>query len=211
VICTRDAIDHLAGRIERAYRRRNRRWIAPPVSGEVWEVAASRLLEASGGGLEIPIDPELFVAVLASGGTSPNPWTELTQRSSRVRYRKAVRLIIGQLRRELKAELQRARRRLSGDGDLEEFLDDPRVGISPLACYILAFRAGRHDLILEHRAAAQEQHRSCPLYRPASRPFLPSRAYPDPDLESHSPIIGQDELQFSLNRSTPPPAYGRPW
>jgi hypothetical protein len=198
VIRSRDAIDHLAGRIELAYRRRNPRWTCLSPSQEVWDQAATKLLDASLGGPDVPIDPELFVAVLAPGGISPNPWAELTQRTSRTRYLKAVRLIIGRLRRELRDELRLAERRISSSNGLEEFLDDARVLISPLTRYILAFRAGRFDLVLKHREPAQGQHRSCPLYRQASRRFLPDHAYPCSEAEADSPI-GQETLQFSLN------------
>jgi hypothetical protein len=198
VIRTGDAIDHLAGRIERAYRRRNPRWTSLAPTQGVWNLAAMRLLDASMGGPNIPIDPELFVAVLAPGGTSPNPRVELTQRTSRIRYLKAVRLIIGRLRRELRTELRLAERRIASSKGLEETLDDERELISPLTRYILAFRAGRFDLVLKHRESAQAQHRSCPLYRQASSRFLPDHAYPCSVSEADSPI-GQEAMQFSLN------------
>ncbi len=199
MICTQAAIHHLAIRIERAYRRRNRGWKGLGPSQGVWESAASTLLAVSDDSPNLPIDPELFVAVLAPGGISPDPWTELTQRSSQTRYLRALRLIIRRLRRELRAELRLAECRLAGGMSFDELLDDGRERISALTRYLLAFRAGRFDLVLKHRAAAQRQHRSCPLYRLASRSFLPNHAYPCSDFEADSHTIGQDSLSFSLN------------
>lgn len=196
---SRDAIHQFASRIERAYLRRNPDWTRFGQNQGVWESAALRLFEASAETPHLPIDPELFVAVLAPGGISPDPWTELTQRSSKTRYIRALRSIIGRLRRELKAELRLAECRLTGGRGLEELLDDRKDRISALTRYILAFRAGRFDLVLKHRAAAQGQHRSCPLYRLAARSFLPNHAYPciEPSTEFHT--IGQEDMQFSLN------------
>jgi hypothetical protein len=199
VICTRDAIDQLADRIERAYRRRHPRLVIVGACLEVWELAATRLLEASVASPNVPIDPELFVAVLATGGNSSDPWTELTPKSSQSRYIKAVRKIIGRLRRELAAELRLAECRIAGGMSLDDLVDDGSDRISSLTRYILAFRTGRFDLVLKHRSAAQRQHRSCPLYRPASRPFLASSTYPCSDFVSDSPSNGQEALQFSLN------------
>jgi hypothetical protein len=199
VICTQDAINNLADRIERAYCRRKPRLMIVNARLEVWEQAATRLLEASVAAPYVPIDPELYVAVLATGGNPSDPWSELTPKSSRARYIKAVRQIIVRLRRELAAELRLAECRLAGGMRLDDLLADGNDRISSLTRYILAFRAGRFDHVLNHRSAAQRQHRSCPLYRPASRPFLPSSTYPCSDFASDSPSIGQEVMQFSLN------------
>jgi hypothetical protein len=199
VICTRDAIGQLADRIERAYRRRNPRMVIVGASLGIWELAAARLLGASVIDPNVPIDPEFYVAVLAVGGNSPDPWAELTPRSSRTRYIKAVRLIIGRLRRELRSELRLAECRLIGGMSLDDLLADGNDRISSLTRYILAFHAGRFDLVIKHRAAAQRQHASCPLYRQASRPFFPNGTYPCSDVATDSHSIGQESLQFSLN------------
>jgi hypothetical protein len=199
VICSRDAIEHLASRIERAYLRRNPRWRSFGADQGVWQSAASRLLEASIDSPNLPIDPELFVAVLAPGGSSPDPWTELTQRSAQTRYLKALRQIIGRLARELRAELRLAECRLSGGMGLDDLIADRKDRISALTRYILAFRAGRFDLVFKLQAAAQAQHRSCPLYRQASRTLLPNHAYPYCASEAEHLHFGQDALQFSLN------------
>jgi hypothetical protein len=199
VTCSRDAIDQLAGRIERAYRRRNPSLAIDGASAEVWELAALRLLDAAVAASYVPIDPELYVAVLAPGGDSPEPWAELTAKGSRTRYIRAVRRIIGQLRRELAGELRLAECRLMGGMSLDDLLNDGRDRISSLTRYILAFRAGRFDLVLKHRSAAQRQHGSCPLYRQASRSFFPNRTYPCSSFEADSSMIGQEAMQFSLN------------
>ncbi len=199
MICSQDAIDHLASRIERAYRRRNPGWSSFGPNRGIWESAASRLLEISIDSPQLPIDPELFVAVLTPGGIAPDPWSELTQRSSRTRYLKALRSIIKRLRRELKSELRLAECLLAGGMDLDELLDDRWDRISPLTRYILAVRGTRYDLVLRLRAAAQAQHRSCPLYRQASRSLMPTHAYPSPVSGIDPHPVGQDLVQFSLN------------
>ena len=181
MICSQDAIGLLAIRIEHAYRRRYPRWLAVGLTPGVWESAASRILEASERCPNIPIDPELYVAVQAPGGPTPNPWAELTQSRSLRRYLKSLRTIIGQLRKELKNEVQRAESRFLRGLTLDQVLAEEGSRISALTCYILAYRAGRHDLSVKHRAAAENQHRSCPLYRLASRSLLPGHAYPSAD------------------------------
>jgi len=198
VFCNRDAINELASRIERAYRRRHPRWSGPSSTSGIWVLAALKLLEASGACQEAPTDPELFVAVLASGGNSPNPWIELTQQSSRTRYISAVLSIVKRLGRELKRELRLADRLLLASQEVETVLNDQTIPISSLTRYIVAFRAGRTDLVIAFRQAARNQHDSCPLYRLASRPFLPDDAYPCLNSDPGT-FVGQNMLQFSLN------------
>jgi hypothetical protein len=110
VICSQDAIRQLAVRIEHAYSRKYPKWLPIGLTPGVWESASARLLEASNRGANIPIDPELFVAVQARNRLAPDPWAELTQQRSLNQYIKALRRIIGQLRRELKGEVRRSRR-----------------------------------------------------------------------------------------------------
>ena len=195
MICSQDAIDLVATRIESAYRRRYPRWLAIGLTPGVWESAASRLLEASAERPKVPIDPELYVAVQPRAGHTPDPWAELTQRRSLQRYRKSLRLIIGQLRKELKSEVQRAESRFLRGMSLEEVLAEEESRISPLTRYILAYRAGRHDLSKKHRVAAENQHRSCPLYRLAARSLLPGHAYPSSDPACKA----REFAAFSLN------------
>jgi hypothetical protein len=54
--------------------------------------------------------------------------------------------------------------------------------LSALGLYITAQRAGRPDLADRLRLGAIEQHRGCPLYRPATRTLLPVELYPVDDL-----------------------------
>ncbi len=196
-----DAIEHLSGRIERAYLRRNPRWSVLVLGRDraVWDSAASRLLGASSRCPDLPVDPELFVAILAPGRVAPDPWAELTQRGAQTRYLKAVRRIINRLRRELESELRLAEGRINKGMTLDELLDLEEERISPLTRFILAYRAGRYDLVLKHIAAAQAQHRSCSLYREASRTLLPDRAYPGPGSEADTHFVGRESVQFSLN------------
>ena len=195
MICSQDAIGLIAARIERAYRRRYPRWLAIGLTPGAWESAASRLLEASSERPSIPIDPELYVAVQAGGGLTPDPWAELTQRRSSRRYLTALRRIIGQLRKELSVEVRLAESRFLRGTSLDQVLAEEEGRISPLTRYILAYRAGREDLSSRHRAAAEDQHRSCPLYRLASRSLLPGHAYP----EAEPAWKGQEFAAFSLN------------
>ncbi len=195
MISTQIAIDQLASRIERAYRRHHPRWRAIGLTPGVWESAASRLLEAGEAGPHIPIDPELFVAAQPRRGSRRDPWAELTQLGSIRHYKKALRRIVRQLRDELRAEVRRADRRLLQGIALEQVLTRESSRISPLARYILATRAGRADLSCQIRPAAEVQYRACPLYRLAWVAFLPGHDYPSVDraLASHEPA------PFSMN------------
>jgi hypothetical protein len=198
VIRSRDAIDQLADRIERAYLRRNPGWTDQDRDREVWDSAASRLLSVSSRRPNLPIDPELFVAVLTPGRNAPDPWAELTLPAARTRYLKAVRRIVGRLRRELESELKLAGCRLRGGMALDDLLDDGEDRISPLTRYILAYRSNRYDLILRFMGMAQAQHRSCPLYLQASRTLLPGRAYPA-RLVGDTGTVGLKSYPFSRN------------
>jgi hypothetical protein len=198
VISSQDDIEQLADRIERAYRRRYPSWNSVGLTPGVWDSAAARLLEAADLEPAIPIDPELFVAVQVKGEIRHDPWAELTQACSLRRYLRALERIIGQLREELVREVRRAESRLLRGMTLDQLLVAEVSRISPLTLYILAHRAGRHDLSTRLRSEAEGQHRSCPLYLLASRSLLPAHAYPlDPGNDS---ARGDSELvAFSLN------------
>lgn len=199
VICSQDSISEIAARIETAYRRKYPRWVCVGLTPGVWESAASRLLGATRCGSGVPVDPELFVAVQARGRLSPDPWSELTQRTSIGRYIRMLRQIICQLQRELRSEVRRAECRLHRGLTLDQVLAEEGGRLSPLACYILAHRAGRADLSSRHRPSAENQHRSCPLYRLASRSLLPSHAYPACELEANRTLRKLDFATFSVN------------
>lgn len=178
VITSQDAIGQLADRIERAYHRRFPGWSSAGLTPGVWESAASRLSESGDVEPAIPIDPELFVAVQVARDGLRDPWAELTQQQALRCYLRAVRRIVGQLREELRREVRLAEGRLLRGVTLDQLLATKAARISPLTFYILAHRAGRLDLSLMIRREAAGQDRSCPLYRLASRSFLPSHAYP---------------------------------
>jgi hypothetical protein len=199
VIRSQDAVGQIAVRIERAYRRLYPGWVPVGLTPGVWESAAARLLEGPGVARGTPVDPELYVAVQVRRRHSPDPWAELTQRRSLDRYLRALRRIVGQLRQELKSEVRRAECLLVRGVALEEVLRSEAVRISPLGRYILAYRAGRRDLSSCHRVAAARQHRSCPLYRLASRSLLPGHAYPLSDLATRRVDTDREIGAFSLN------------
>jgi hypothetical protein len=199
VICSQDVIGQLAVRIERAYCRKYPKWLPIGLTPGMWESASSRLVEASKRGSNIPVDPELFVAVQVRSRLAPDPWVELTQQRSLNRYIKALRRIIGQLRRELKGELDRAERCLRRGVELDDVLAREGSRLSPLSRLILAHRAGRLDLTQRHLPAALRQHRSCPLYSLAARSLLPSHAYPSSDLAIDPTTNAHEIISFSLN------------
>ena len=196
---SQDAIEQLAGRIERAYRRRHPRWQSVSLTPGVWESAAARLCEVSEDVPATPIDPELFVAVQPGNGCRRDPWVELTERRSQRRYLKAVRKIVSQLREELKDEVRLAERRMLRGVTLDQILLTHESRISPLTRYILAHRAGRVDLSTKYRPAAEVQDRACPLYRLASQSLLPDSAYPTPDERDALDVGGNLANAFSLN------------
>jgi hypothetical protein len=196
---TQESIRKIALRIERAYCRRYPQWISAGMTPGVWDSAATRLLVASQDKLGLPIDPELFVAVQEPTRVTPDPWSELTQHRSVVRYRKALKRIILRLRQELKAEITRGECRILRGLDLDQVLETEGSRLSPLSRYILSHRAGRLDLSIKHHSAALNQHRSCPLYRIAARSLLPDHAYPAMELPADSTMIGQEFISFSRN------------
>jgi hypothetical protein len=102
----------------------------------------------------------------------------LTQPSAASRYRECVRQLVRGLRDELRGEVRRASRQIRTGADLRQVLLADPARLSPLGRFILAHRLGRSDLAEEFRAAAAEQHQSCPLYQQASRGLLPSEQYP---------------------------------
>ncbi len=199
MISSQDSIGQIAVRIERAYGRRYSRWKPDGLTDCVWMSAASRLMEAADLVEGAPVDPELFVAVQPRSRLMPNPWAELTQECSREVYLKAIRRIVLQLRKELRSEVRRAERRLDLGESLDQVLAADATGLTPLSRYILAHRAGRIDLAARHRAAAESQHHSCPLYRVASRSFLPGHVYPFPELTSAAVGRAGELIAFSLN------------
>lgn len=176
---TQDLVESLAGRIERAYRLRKGKWNAGCSTSRVWSAAALTLLKAHRECPELPLDPELFVAVQPGGGAFLDPWRDLAQSTSIRRYRRWVHRIVCGLESELKVEVQWAETKADAGDSLEDVLSTESSALSPMGRYIVAQRAGRADLARPFVAGALIQHRSCPLYRQAFLRFLPADAYPE--------------------------------
>ena len=183
VLPTHEVLDQLADRIEQAYSLRKPRWLGCCSTSRVWDMAALRLWEAHVSDPDrVPLDPELFVASQPISVPFSDPWAELAHRKSARRFRSSVREIIRQLRAELKQEVVAAERSIRDGQEIAQILTRKIRGRSALGSYIIARRAGRDDLALRFAAAAAAQHRSCPLYRPASLAFIPAEFYPDETL-----------------------------
>ncbi len=176
---TQDLIESLAGRIERAYRLRRGEWNSGCSTSRVWAAAALTLLRAHGEHPELPLDPELYVAVQPRGGTFIDPWGDLAQDSSVRRYRRWIRRIVRGLESELRGEVKWAEGQVGTGDALEVVLSAESTLLSPLGRYIVAQRAGRADLAKPFLAGVLVQHRSCPLYRQAFLRFLPAESYPE--------------------------------
>lgn len=199
VICTQEMIRILALRIEQAYCRRYSSWKGLGMTPGVWESAAKRLMEASSDALELPIDPEFFVAIQRSTRVTPDPWSELTQTRSLARYRRSMKKIIGNLRRELTEEITRVECRLMRGVQLDKVLVTEGSRISPLSRYIICRRVGRLDLAVRYHLEAYRQHRSCPLYRLAARGLLPNHAYPATEPSVGPTPVDREIVAFSRN------------
>jgi hypothetical protein len=201
-VLTLHAIEELAARIERAYCLRHPGWQEAGSYSRVWQNAASALMRAHRDDPRIPLDPELFVAAQHLERTQADPWQDLTPARAARRYRRRVYQIIRMLRGELRAELRMAESRLLGGEALETILVSKSRSLTPLARYIVAFRAGRLDLAERFREQAHDQHYSCPLYRHACRRLMPSAAYPVVEVVSGLELPGRLASaipQFSLN------------
>lgn len=179
VLPTQETIIGLADRIEQAYLRRHPEWTPALTSPRVWAAAAAGLLLLHRNVPAMPVDPELFVAVQPAREWA-DPWTDLAHEGALRRYRRHVRRIVAQLREEIRDEVRMAERRVRRGSPLAAVLVDERGRFSALGRYIVARRAGLHELAERLRPEAERQHRSCPLYQQACRPLLPSDAYPLP-------------------------------
>ena len=118
------------------------------------------------------------MAVQPDDSAFPDPWSELAHPSSTSRYRDRIRTMIRRLRDELRAEVRAAEKQIGRGESIGDVLKARNERISPLGCYIVARRAGCVELAGRFRPAAIEQHRSCPLYQPASRSLLAPELYP---------------------------------
>ncbi len=178
MLVTQAAIESLAERIERAYRLRRPQWYRGCWTRGVWTTAAALLYRIHQDHPEIPLDPELFVAVQPGHPSFNDPWAELTQSAAARRYRSRIRQIVRGLEGELRSEVLRAEGRICRGEAMDRVLLRKSQSLSPLGCFIVAQRAGRTDLADHFRAEAIDQHRSCPLYRQATLRLLPPGDYP---------------------------------
>jgi hypothetical protein len=203
VVATQALIDVLAERIERAFRLRRPQWNGSCSTSRVWSVAATILWEAHEADPALPPDPELFVAAQPANSPYSNPWQELACDESVRWYRERVCAIIEVLRSELSAEVMLAEERISAYRSVSKVLLATSRRISPLARFIVAQRAGHHALAGRFRTDAAEQHRSCPLYRQASRELLPpGGVYPIPEPRGAvpaPPVPRRSRTQAHLN------------
>jgi hypothetical protein len=179
VLPTQEMIARLGERIRQAYIRRYPDWSPIRTTEGVWNATAAGLLMLHRNKPTIPIDPELYVAVQPLGSWA-DPWADLTQQSSLRRYRRHIRLIVTQLRNEIKDEVRQAERLIRRGASLSKVLADSGCKLSALGRFVVVLRAGRVDLAEQIRPAAERQHLSCPLYMQACRTLLASRDYPLP-------------------------------
>ncbi len=168
----------------------------------VWTAAAQLLVQLHGEDPAIPIDPELFVASQSLKPGVGDAWSDLTSAAAGEAYRRRVRGIVRQLERELRREITRAERSILSGRPIDEVLGERDARLSALGRYLVAARAGRMDLAVKFEEGAAAQHRSCPLYRPASLAFLPADRYPAADgrpIIDHRPSPVVRAMIASLN------------
>jgi hypothetical protein len=168
----------------------------------VWTAAAQLLAQLHGEDPTIPMDPELFVASQSLKPGFGDAWGDLASAAAGEAYRKRVRGIVRQLERELGREVVRAERLITKGRPIEVVLGEEDARLSPLGRYLVASRAGRPDLAVRFEVGAVLQHRSCPLYRTASLPFLPAERYPTVDSRAridHKPSPVVRAMIASLN------------
>jgi hypothetical protein len=171
-------IDRLADRIERAFTLRRSKWYRGCSTSRVWSAAALVLWQTHERNPQLPLDPELYVASQPVADHFAEPWKTLARVDAGLRYEKNVRRIVRQLRGELKREIRRAEAILQQGRGLSRLLRVRDSRLSPLGLFITAHRAGRPDLAELLRRGVLAQHRSCPLYRPATLGLLPMEFYP---------------------------------
>jgi hypothetical protein len=171
-------IESLAERVERAYRLRRPNCYRSVSTPGVWTTAAALLYRIHQDDPEIPIDPELFVAVQPSHPSFSDPWGELTQPVAARRYVQLIRKIVRGLQSELRTEVLRAEVRVRRGETIDQVIRTRNKNLSPLGCFIVTLRSGRPDLAARFRTEAAAQHRSCPLYRQAILRLLAPEDYP---------------------------------
>jgi hypothetical protein len=178
MMATQAEIESLAERVERAYRLRRPHSYRSVSTPGVWTTAAALLYRIHREDPEIPIDPELFVAVQPGHPSFIDPWGELTQAAAARRYVQRIRQIVRGLRNELRNEVLRAEVRIRRGETIDQVIRTRSKNLSPLGCFIVTLRSGRLDLAARFRTEAAAQHRSCPLYRQAILRLLAPKDYP---------------------------------
>lgn len=168
MLTTRNLMEFYAERIEIAYWRRRGQHRKSLVSSRVWMDAAETLLSVHESELEITPDPELYVASQKMPTAHPDPWSELVGYAAVRRYRSRINAMIRGLRRELNSEVRYAEKRIESGESAASVLHSKTNRISPLGGYIVAHRLSLGALADQFLDEANEQHHSCPLYRPAS-------------------------------------------
>ncbi len=203
MVPTQEQLDHLAGRIERAYGLRQPGWWRGGSSTRVWIAAAVRLWEVHAeDALAFPLDPELFVAAQPISAPFSDPWSELVEPGAARRYRSLVRRIVRKLGAELRREVRWAERMIKRGREINTVLCANDGRLSPLGCFIVACRAGRADVASQFAVAATAQHRSCTLYQLASLSVLPADSYPAQRIgfsQDNEPAPRGEKLLLSLN------------
>ena len=200
MIATQSHLDHLAERIEVAYRRRHPIWAPLGLTPGVWLAAAGRLNDVAAIDPASPIDPELFVAVQDYRTFRRDPWRELAQEGAATRYRSAVRKIVKQLKAELEGELDWSKQLLESGRSLDELIAVVKTRVSPIAKLALCVRHDRDDLADQVRPAAEAQQRACPLYTFACRKLIPGLAVDAPEAPAvGGPGLVDQEHSFAWN------------
>ena len=201
MLATQATIDVLAERIERVYLLRHPQWYRGCSSPGVWTTAASLLYRVHTDNPEMPLDPELYVAVQPISSTFADPWAELTEPVAARRYQCRVRQMVRGLQSELRGEVQRAEGRVRRGEAMERVLLTKHRSLSPLGCLIVAVRAGRTDLAVLFRPEVIDQHRSCPLYRQAIHRLFPEYSPLVESITDHpgTPAERHRQPQVNLN------------
>ncbi len=182
MIITPRAVEQVADRIEKAFRRRHPEWRYAGLDPRLWSSAAAILVDAHRRQSWVPIDPELFVA---SQTPARDPWHDL-------------RRIVKSLRGELLREFRSIDTAVLRGASIDAVLSRPSRRLSPLGRYLAACRYGRPDLAEAFREAAHLQHESCPLYREASAGLIGDHDYPFIPLLPHA-VRASGTGAFSLN------------
>src|SRR5262245_5253091 len=125
------ALDEVADRIERAYRRLRPDYPCAKTPSPVWALAAAKLLQLHRQQSWIPMDPELFVAAQPAISPTADPWQDLVRAASTRHYLRRVRQIIRGLGRELHEEVRRAERRIRRGAPVDQVLLGRCRWISP--------------------------------------------------------------------------------